>query len=62
MLEDSDKGLLFEDSDGLDSDDEEPIDSGYEYDKDIDERAEKTVNHFEIHTRSNLPAWERTEN
>jgi hypothetical protein len=34
-------GILFEESDGLDSDDEETNDSGFEYNEDNDERAEE---------------------
>ena len=46
MLEDSDKWVLSEDSDGLDSDDEETRDFGFEFDKDCCEKVEENVNFF----------------
>ena len=60
-LEDNDKWLLFEDNNGLDSDDEETNDSDFESDEDIGRRVEQSVNRFEIHNDSNLSAWERIE-
>ena len=46
-LEDSDEWALFEDSDGLDSDDEESDDSSFESDEHIGEVAEHNVIRFE---------------
>ena len=53
--------VLSEDSDGLDSDDEETDDSGFESDEDSDERVEENINRCEIRTYPNLPDWERIE-
>ena len=60
-LENSDEWALSEDSDGLDSDDEDMNDSGFESDENSDERVEENVNRCEIHTDSNLPYWEHIE-
>jgi hypothetical protein len=48
-LEDSDEWVLSEDSDGLDSNDEETNDSDFESDEESGERIEENVNRFEIH-------------
>ena len=60
-LEDSDEWELSECSDGLENDDEESNDSGFESDEDISEIVEENANRFEIHTNSNVPDWERIE-
>jgi hypothetical protein len=46
--------LLSEDSDGLDSGDEESYDSSFESDERSGEGAKQNVNRFEIHTNPNL--------
>ena len=58
-LEDSNKLLIFEDSDGLGSGDLEIGYSVYEPDEESVEIAEKNVQLFEIHTYLNMPLWER---
>ena len=60
-LEDSDEWALSEDSDGLDSDDEESNDSSFESDEYIGEVAEHNVTRFKIQSDSNLRVAERNE-
>jgi hypothetical protein len=61
MLEDSVEWLISEDSDGLDVDEEETSDSGYEYDKESAEKAEKNVNRFENHIDFDMSLRERID-
>ena len=60
-LEDSDEWALSEDSDGLDSDDEESNDSSFESDDYSGEVAEHNVPRFDIQSNSNLRVAERNE-
>ena len=60
-LEDRDEWELSEDSDVLDSDDEESNNSGFEYDEDNRKIVEEDANRFEINIDSNLPDWKLIE-
>ena len=53
---------MIEDTYGLDIDDEENNDAGFESDEESDERVEVNVNRLEIDTDSNFPNWGRIEN
>ena len=61
-LADSDKWALFEDSGGLDTDDEGSNDSSFESDEYSGEVAEHNVPRFEIKSNSNSRVAERNEN
>ena len=61
-LEDSDEWALSEDSDGLDSDDEESNFSSFESDEHSGEVAKHNVPRFEIQSNSNSRVAERNEN
>ena len=53
---------MSEDSDAMDSDDEETSnDSNYESDEESARIVENNVNRFEIKIQSNMPLWERIE-
>ena len=58
-LEDSDEWALSEDSNGLDSDDEERNDSSFESDEHDGEVADYNVTRFKIQSNSNLRVAER---
>ncbi len=60
-LENSDEWAIFEDSDGLDSDDKESNDSSFEFDEHGGEMAEYNVPRFEIQSNSNLCVAERNK-
>ena len=60
-LEDSDDWELSEDSDGLDSDDEESNDPSFEFDEHSGEVAVYNVPRFEIQSNSNVRVAERNE-
>jgi hypothetical protein len=61
LIEDSDEWALSEDSNGLDSDDEESNDSSFESDDYSGEVAEHNVPRFDIQSNSNLRVAERNE-
>ena len=60
-LQDNDEWVLSEDVNGLDSDNEETNNSGFDSDEDSGEGVEQNVNRFENHTDSNLHMWELIE-
>jgi len=60
-LQDSDEWALYDDSDGLDSDDEESNDLSFESDEHNGEVAEHNVSRFKIQSDSTLRVAERNE-